>query len=245
MKHLRDPEPMYISSMVDLLIILVVSFVGVTVNWKFLKDMKEDDRMRPPGTNECLIKDVLDTFTKVVMIVSPFYLFFFWFLNEEYEITPWFQYLLCYEQYISSTFRLYWAFNSLVIATMRYTYIVHNERVLQFGKDRAKFIFYIGSILIPVVLGALNAVFVQTPTNIHNPAQSICIDYYLDLLNITLKDSNDILGFGSPILCVVYLYIPVDIVRYVHATLAVIGLLLFSNVIEGILYWKTFGEIRR
>ena len=245
MKSQRDPEPMYISSMMDLMIIFVVSFVGLAINWKCLKDMDRDDKMRPPGTNQCLIKDVLTTFIKVTMVLSPFYLFFFWFLNEDYELPTWFQYILCYDQYVTTTARIYYSFNSLVIATMRYTYIVHNERVLRFGKDRAKAIFYYGSILIPFLLGVLNAFSVQTPRNIHNAAQSICIDFYLDSLNITIKDTDNIPGFGSPILFFAHQYFPVFIIVYLDAFLTVFGLLIFSNVIEGILYWKTFGTLRR
>ena len=244
-KSLLEPEPLYISSMVDLLIVFMVSLAGLIINWKFLRDMNEDDQRRPAGTNECLIKDVLSTITTVMMVSMPIYLFLFWFLNEKYKLPAWFQYLLCYDQYISATFRVYWGFNSLVIAAMRSTFIVHNTRVLHFGKERAKSAFYYGSVIIPIVLGVLHALSVQTPTNIQNLAQSVCIEFYLDSLNITREDSQNIPGFGSPILSFVHQYVPSDVTDYVYTALVGIWLVIFSNVLEGILYWRTFAEIRR
>ena len=244
-KSLLEPEPLYISSMVDLLIVFMVSFAGLIINWKFLSDMNEDDQRRPAGTSECLIKDVLNTSTKVAMVMMPIYQFLFWFLNEKYELPAWFQYLLCYDQYIYPTVRVYWGFNSLVIAAMRYTFIVHNTRVLHFGKERAKSIFYYGSIIIPIIMGILHALSVQTPTNVQNLSQSVCIDFYLDSLNITREDSHNIPGFGSPILSFVYQYVPSEVTDYVYTALTGICLVIFSNVLEGILYWKTFAEIKR
>ena len=245
MKTLNDSDPMYISSTMDLIIIIVISSVGIAINWKYLKDMNEDDRMRPPGTHECILKDVMTTYTKGMIVYGPFYFCFLWVLNEKFELPPWFQYLLCYDQYMSSTVRLYWGLNSLIIASMRYTFIVHNKRVLQFGKARVKAMFYYGSILIPILLAVLSACSVQVPANMHNLAQSICIDYYLEYHNISLQESKEVLDFGTPVLAYVHQYIPLEITGYIRTFVTVIGLLIFSNVLEGILYWKTFRAIRK
>ena len=245
MDNLREPEPLMVSSMLDLMILLVVSFTGIVINWKHLRNMNEDDKMRPPGTSECLIKDVLNTYTKVGMVGFPFHFFLNWFLNERYVLPAWFQYVLCYDQYVVNTFRWYYSFNSLVISTMRYTYIVQNKAVLRFGKEKAKAMFYYGSILIPILLAVLNAVSVQTPVHVLNVAATICVDFYLNSLNVTIEDANSIPGFGSPILMFVHQYISVDITHYVQVFLTVVAVVVLSNVIEGILYWKTFRVIRR
>ena len=238
-------EPMFLSSTFDLIISIVLALGGLSINWKLLKDMNEDDRRRPLGTNECIIKHVLDTYTKVMMVLAPFYLLFFWFLNQDYDLPTWLQYSLCYDQYISVTFRTYITFHSMVIATMRYTFIVHRERVMAYEREKIKKMFYYGSIIIPVLMGLINACSFQQPKHIHNLAQSKCVEYYLKTLNITALDSNSVSDFGSPILTFVHIYIPTEITNIVKRVLIFLVITIMSNVVDGVLYWKIFKVIRQ
>ena len=43
-------------------------------------------------------------------------------------------------------------FHSFVVGLMRYIFVVHNERVVSYGKEKAKKMFFLASILIPVFL---------------------------------------------------------------------------------------------
>ena len=237
--------PMFVSSTFDLIISIVISLGGLSINWKLLKDMNEDDRRRPLGTSECLIKRVLTTYTKTMMVFAPFNLLFFWFLNQDYDLPMWLQYSLCYDQYISATFRIYVIFHSLVIATMRYTFIVHRERVMAYEREKIKKMFYYGSIIIPVLMGLINACSFQQPKHIHNLAQSKCVEYYLKTLNITALDSNSVSDFGSPILTFVHIYIPTEITNIVKRVLIFLVITIMSNVVDGVLYWKIFKVIRQ
>ena len=236
---------MYISAINGLLINIVVSVVGLLINWKHLRDMKEDNTSSPPGTSPNLLTPILTTNTKVVMVFIPIYMFMFWILHEEEEIPSWVQYALCYDQYISTTVRTYLGFNSFVIATMRYVFICYNDRVLEFGKEKAKTLFYYGSIFIPVVIGVLNACSVKLPLNVHLPSHTVCIEYYLGYLNITREQSDQLPDFGSPILELVHKYLGTDFTQYVEMFCIIVGFVIYSNMVEGALYCKTFRAIRR
>ena len=238
-------SPLYISPTIDLFISMAISVVGVAINWKHLRNINEDYRKRDSGTDGCILNNILKCNAKVIIVVCPYYLLLFWFLNENYELPPWFQYALCYDQYIVTTLRIYVAFNSLVIATMRYIFIVHNKLVLKFGKANVKTMFYYGSIAIPVFLGVLNGCSIKLPRHVQQLPQTICVDFYLDTLNITLEESDAIPDFGSPILSFLQQYVPMELTSYVQTFVTIVGLLILSNLLEAVLYWRTFSVIRQ
>ena len=239
-------EHLYISSLIDFTISILVGATGFLINWKHLQGMKEDERMRSPGEAPSIINNVLITYTKVLMIITPYYLFLNWFLNEEFfDIPEWLQYLLCYDQYVSTFFRVYVSFNSFVIATMRYTFIVQHDGVLLFGKDKTKKLFYHGSYVVPIVIVFLNSFTLPVPENIQNPAQIICNALHHESLNITCKDNNCIPAQYSPLLSFAHNYIHADAIKYVGSFLKILVVTLLSNVAEGILYWRTFTFIKR
>ena len=239
-------DPLYISSLIVFIISILVGAIGFLINWKHLQGMKEDERMRSPGEPPSIINRVLITYTKVLMIMTPYYLFLNWFLEQEFfDFPEWFQYLLCYDQYISTLGRVYVSFNSFVIATMRYTFIVHHEGVMLFGKEKVTMLFYHGSYVVPIVIVFLNAFALPVPENIQNPAQIICNALHHGSLNVTCKDRNCISAQYSPLLSFSYNYIHTDVIKYTGIFLKILVVTLLSNVTEGILYWMTFTFIKR
>ena len=107
----KNMEPMYVSSIVDLIISILISLVAIFINWKFLKDMNADDKERAPNSNGIIIKDVMTTNTKTGMIFLPTVLILHWFLNEDYfELPTWIQYSFCYLTVIAKCFRIYFGF---------------------------------------------------------------------------------------------------------------------------------------
>ena len=241
----KEKEPMYVSSEVDLIISVMVSVAGLAINSKLLKDMKEDFRMRPPGTNPSLIQDVMTTYTKTLMIFCPSYLFLFWILNEEIYLPDWLKYLLCYDQYIATTVRFYFYFHSMIVAIMRYSFIVHHERIMVFGKDEAKAMFYHISVIIPIIFGVTHACTLPIPKNAQNLAQRTCNNFYKDNYNITCGDPSGIPDECSPILVFVKEYISPELLSYVGLVVKIVFVVVYSNIFEGILYLKTFRTIKR
>ena len=235
-------SPMYISSEIDLLIIIAISSTGVFINGKLLKINEEDEKENGAGS---IVNPVMSLYTKTMMILQPLFSFLFWLVHQEIDVPTWLQQLSCYEQYNAAVNRLYFAFNSLIIAAMRYTFIVQHEKVMVFGKERMKTIFYHSSYGIPIALGILHAFFIPTPQNAQNPIHSLCKHYYDQVLNITCGDSSDIQDQCSPILMMTNHYVPVEVIRTIKVMVTIMAGLVFSNVLEGILYWKTFYSIKR
>ena len=239
-------EPMYVSPIVDFFITILVSITGLLINWKYLKNMKEDDRMRSPGEGPSAIKDIMIMYTKIEMVVTPYYLFFNWFLHGEFfDLPQWFEYLLCYDQYLSNFTRIFNVFNSLVTASIRYMLIVHHDRVMSFGKDTLTSLFYHGSYIVPIILEVLTAFTTQMPENFKNPAQLICNVFHHESHNLTCKDINCIGDQYSPLLSFSHTFVPIEITDYLGIILKMVFVIIAANIVEGILYWKTFSEIKR
>ena len=233
-----------VSPSFDLIIYVVIFVLGTMVNWKYLKDMEEDDRNRPPGTNPSLILPIMTTKTKMLIVWTPFYFFLYWFLNQEFDIPDWFRYALCYDQYIATTVRFYFALNSLTIATMRYVFIVHNGKVLRLGKELVKRMFYTLHFLIPLAMGILHGCTLPVPMNVQNIAQKTCNEFYQGSMNITCGDPEGVRDDCSPILTLVLDYVSSDVTKGVGIAIKILSIILFTNVLDGIFYWKTFGVIK-
>ena len=240
-------DPLYISSGADLFISSLVSSIGLLINKKFLNDTNEDEKKKGCGTSTGIVNGVMKLYTKCLMVLQPLYSLLFLLACQDLDLPEWMQYLSCYDQYIAATTRFYVGFNSLVIALMRYTFIVHHETILIFGKDKAKAIFYHGSYCIPIVLGIIHALFVPVPDNAQNPVHSFCKNFnlYNNLQNVTCGDPDGLHDQCSPILSMTHRYVPVEISISIGIFLKAIVFLILSNFLEGILYWRTFNSIKK
>ena len=241
-------EPLYLSSIWDLIIIISTSIASIFVNWKYLKALNNDGKARESNSNENAIKHVVSTQSKIQIVFLPVFQFWAWIGHQDFELPTWFRYSLCYKNYFASTFRIYVGFTSLVIAAMRYTFIVHHNSVLGYGVEKLKTLFYRASILIPVVLGILRAC--TFPSNyipfLGGIPNSICFDS--NGMSNYSKDFKLNLGkgvFDSPIYLFVHQYVSTEITYYVSKCVLILGVVIMTNVVDGILYWKTFTYNKR
>ena len=246
MKQSIHKEPLYVSSWVDFFISIFLIMGGILINWKYLRCMEEDDRKRSRSEAPSLIKDVMTTYTKFIMVITPYYILLNWFLNEEFlELPEWFQYALCYDQYVSIFGKMYYGFNSLVISLMRFMFIVHHDSVQLFGKDKAKSLFYHVSYGVPTAMAILHAFTLPVPEYSENSAKLKCNSFYSGLVNNTNEDINTIHDGCSPLLSLAHIYVPIEVTKYIGYVLKLIAIITLSNVIEGILYWKIFNSIKK
>ena len=245
----KNPHTMHFLSIVDLIISILISVLGILINVKFLKDMKYDEinlRRLGPHSSGLLVKRVMTTYTITLIVSIPIQLIFSWFLYEHFELPPWFQYSLCYVIYIIHGLRVYHAFNSLVVAAMRYSFIVHREAIFRFGKEEAKTLFYYGSIAIPIIMEILFAVSVQTfPFTFISAAISICNESYQDSYSRTDLNLTITQNFSLPVYSFVHQYVSSDITFYFKKLFHLLATIITSNVVEAVLYYKTFAKIRR
>ena len=238
---------MYFSSIARLIVSVLISLLGILINIKYLKDMRDEDRNRGPNSNGLLTKRVMTTYTITLMIFVPASLILHCVLTEEFELPRWFLHSLCYQAYIWQGIRIYLAFNSLVVAAMRYLFVVHDNDILQFGMEKAKRLFYYGSIAIPIMIEIILACTVPmsiTPMSNLETAV-ICTSSYQKPNSRTYLNSTPTHDFDLPIHSFVNQYISSDILYYLRGFVFVLLVIVFGNVAEGILYWKTFAKIQR
>ena len=234
-------EPMYISIELDLVIIITMSILVIVVNRKFLKDMKDDARK----SSASLIRDVMTSRTKAFMVVVPGFKLLNWSLTLDYRFPDWFYEALCYEQYIAIFFQFYFGFDSFIISLMRYFFIVYNETALLLGKQRMKKFFYFSSIMVPLIMTVLHACTLPVPPSVHSIAQKTCHEYLEVSYNISCQ--TDLIGNTdncAPILPMVLKQIPIVVTKNLGIAVKSIYIIICSNVMEGILYWRTFKIIR-
>ena len=207
--------------------------------------MKDEERNLGTNSTGLLVRRVMTTYTITLIVSIPIELILSWFLYENFELPTWFQYSLCYGIYFIQGLRIYFAFNSLVVAAMRYSFVVHHNAILRFGKEKAKTLFYYGSLTIPIIIEILCASSLPKPEIHLSTMTSICKESYQDSysrsgLNVTITQD-----FSLPVYYFVHHYISADITYYVRIFVRLLVGVIFSNVVEGVLYYKTFKKIKR
>ena len=240
MNPFKHKEPLYFSTEIDFAIIILVSILGIVVNRKFLKDMKDDSRKSSPS----LIDDVMVFRTKSIMMVIPTFMFLHWSLTLNYQFPNWFYHALCYEQYNAMFWRFYFGFTSLIISLMRFFFIIYNEKVLLLGKQRVKKFFYFLSISAPLIMTIFHACTLPVPPSAYNTAHKTCHNFLEHSYNMTCPDQNGITDDCAPILPHVIAQIPKAATKVVGIIVKIMYIIMCSNILEGILYWRTFKKIR-
>ena len=236
--------PMYVSPGVDFMILLSLATSILLVNGKYLKDMKEDTRYRLPGTAPGLINEIMISRSKVVMILVPLTPLSNWFFTLDYYLPDSFYQLLCYYQYPLTFYRFYFAFTSFIISLMRYVFIVHHQQVLRFGKIAARKLFYHSSIWIPMLMTALHACTLPVPRQSFDITLETSYRFLEKSYNMTCGDPMGIKDDCAPILSFIHQYVSKETTKLVGVGVKIFYAIMCLNIIDGILYWKTFKLIR-
>ena len=236
--------PMYVSPGVDFMILLSLATSILLVNGKYLKDMKEDTRYRLPGTAPGLINEIMISRSKVVMILVPLTPLSNWFFTLNYYLPDSLYQLLCYYQYPLTFYRFYFAFTSFIISLMRYVFIVHHQQVLRFGKIAARKLFYHSSIWIPMLMTALHACTLPVPRQSFDITLETSYRFLEKSYNMTCGDQMGIKDDCAPILSFVHQYVPKETTRLIGIAVKIVYVIMCLNIVDGILYWKTFKMIR-
>ena len=260
-------EPLYPSSIWELILFIVVSFCCIIVNVKVVKDLNEDDKVnRRQNGNGIVVKYAMETYSQIAMCFVPMLLISTWIINQNWTFLWKFSYLSCFAKYFFLGFIIYLGFTSLVIATTRYTFTVHHKWVLRYGYEKTKRTFNTLSIAIPLILSIILSC---TAGSLHvlsiSPWQHRCINYFCLPTNIEdtnagttnmITENNTIPClqrttaplppyFTSPIFSFVTQYVPTDITHGIEIFSRIVMCVALSNLLEGFLYWKTFRYMKR
>ena len=223
------------STILELLLVILVIVIGVAVNYKFLKGLKEERRSRPLGRKGNVIEPLMRWFCIGQLIFWPLDLLFYWIATNEIipaeEMPSWLLYL-CYEPMRFG--RSYLAFNSVFVAMIRYCYIVNHQKLNQWEFEKVGRLFQIASITIPF---ALETIGTFTFTG------DFCrFKYHLENPQETLR--NDVLSQKETVEWTLN-YFPESLVYTIGYIYATIKVMVVCNIIEAFIYSKKFQNMTR
>ena len=222
---------------VCLLIEIFILIIGELVHVRILKLLKHDLG---------LVRDILKTFIYIQMVFWPVAVFFdtsIDFVHPLREIVgPWyceivFAWTTCGMTYI--------IFHSLISGLLRYFFVVNFETVIKFGKEKTKKIFLRVYIFLPLLLTLYGYMVRKEVSSISAINKCNGIHYKTFLLENSIDSTaKRNFGFfenydeeGSQ-----YLVLAKKLCR---ATYSLLYIIIGSNLVEGILYWRTIKQANK
>ena len=221
----------------NLLISVIILIVGEYVHIQVLKFLRYQTS---------LVKEILQAFMYIQMLYWPITVFFQGSTKFIYPFRQIFGDWYCITGKIWVTYGMtVILFHSFIVGLTRYLFVVHNEKVLAFGKDRAKNMTFWTSILMPLVV-TIWGVFTPRQTagfSSFNRCEGIHHDVFLIENNFGSTAKRNFCFFEN--------YnedghnIP-PIVKKVSCTLySIVYSIMASNLVEGLLYWRTVRHSNR
>ena len=195
----------------------------------------------------CLVNEVLKIVTYIQMGYWPLFVLFETttdFINPLREIVGEWYCVIAFFVIVYGMTHI--VFHSFTVALMRYTFVVHHERVARFGKERSKRYFLVMSIVVPIVatiwrfLGRLEVSAISSLNKcngIHHMSFLIenGIGSTVDNNFCFREEYDDEIG-NKPLalfkrgLCVMS---------------SVLYLIMGFNVVEGVFYWRTLVHSKK
>ena len=215
----------------------IIILIGEFLNNYTLKFLKLQDG---------LVNDILKMFLRVQMVYWPVTVLFSTTTDFFYPLRDMVGAWYC-------NFGFLWIvcgmtlvlFHSFIVGLMRYVFVVHNERVVGYGKERAKKLFFLASIMIPVFVtlwGYLNGRDTSAISSL-NKCNGVHHQAFLieNSIGSTMKrnfcvfekyehDPGQFLATIGQISCKLY---------------SALYVLMGFNVVEGLLYWRTVTHANR
>ena len=231
----------------ELLGICLITITGVTVNYRFRKKLKKEKKNRALGRKGNVIEPLMSLQCIILMFGTPYCQLLHWqFANEiiSFHLIP--EWLCALLTTLERCISFCVVYNSVFVAAIRYCYIVHQQKSNSWDFDKVGRRFQLASILIP--LGMEIVYSCTLTTNIYLTSNAIqmgeekiesCNDSFANItLGSTPPDYPALSQFTQTLISEEMLLI--SHYAYVAVT-AVVSL----NLIEGYLYIKIFGCIKR
>ena len=225
---------------------IIITTGGVVINHKLLWKLKNEAH-KEKGK---VIQRVMETYALVQLIAWPSFIwvgFLIWIDWKGYSL-----FHPCLLLYIKWTIKFSWVLlrvyvglNSLVVALCRYLFLVHDDKILHFGVQRARKIIITSSWAIPLAIAFLHDATIPSRapiistllTDRHRSCPLPMIYHVSESFNGTVAQ--------SPIYIFTENYIPTSVVYGAKLITFIVCAIIASNTIEGLLYSHTFIHIRR
>ena len=236
-----DESGSTLSTVLEFLFSIILVVCGVTLNYRFLKNLQTEKRNTPLGRKGNVIEPIMRWFCVIQMIYWPYHLSFFWI--ESNEIIP-VEYMngwwcnVCFG--VIKFGRVCIAFNSIFVALIRYIYIIYQKKSNQWEFENVGRSFQIASVAVPIVIETIG-LFTYPYKEIQNKDTfKQCIAVYQG------HNNTDNVEIQTPYLLEwTLMAFPEWMVLtgyYIYSTaFFAVG----SNAIEGILYFQIFRSINK
>ena len=213
---------------------------------KFLKNLKQEKRQERGK----LLQKIMKTNSMTQIVCWPCL------MMAKYLLFDWANIKNCHVWHFMHSFynpfRLYVGFNSLVIAVSRYLFIVHDEKVSSYGFGKTKNMLYFGSFLFPLFIAVLGEATTEIPDswyNIGSDRHEIECQFekvgYHNKSNDPFPENITPTFYHSPIYDLAQNHLPMWTIDLLAAFFKLTAFIIFSNIVEGILYMHTFIYIKR
>ena len=137
------------------------------------------------------------------------------------------------------------AFHTLLVAVMKFAFIVHREVMTEFGQEKAQRIFLWVNLGLPLLWTVLCMLVAE---NGRSPFASVnnCHQQLLKPTNTTSPSAVKFLfcEFGHEVKGGAYAYIVYILKRCYCAQQEILHVVIFSNIPEALFYYKIFRTIR-
>ena len=237
-------EPVTISSVVlDLLFSLILIIAGYVLNYRFKKKLKEEKRAKPLHRKGNVIEPIMRWYIMFSMIYFPYAITWMWIitneiLSAEWFINYWLFNILLQPVRIGGVIVGY---NSFFVALIRYQYIVHQQKSNQWNFEKVGKLFQIASMAVPIFTEIMRIFSEYDYPGLKSSEKfRNCMAAYEGL------NSTENMTFPPPVAVGISLqFLPHEVVDAISYIYGAITFLIFSNLIDGYMYWKIFQSIKR
>ena len=231
----------YIDLVIYLSICLVVLPIGVVVNRKLYKNLKNEEHKEKGKAVQRIMKHY-SILQCVAWPLLAIYVGIYFLLDVVFEVIDCSVALYCIFAFriIYGLCRNYFACNSLIIAILRYVFLVFERQVESFGVRRLNILFISSSIGVPI----FNIILYELTQPMEQVYISVLSDkiQYDDIFdnNTSLTENCSCNSYNFPIYLLFNSHAPQAIVSLMTVVLDIMLIVVYSNLIEGCIYAHLF-----
>ena len=226
------------ATVIEFVISLIISMIGIILNLKFWKLLQKERRCRPLGRKGNVIEPIMRWFGILQILYWPFELGFLWMSTNSiisHEDMP--SWLCVVLSNVLFAGRLIIAFNSFFVALIRYIYIVHQQKANQWNFEMVGRCFQLLSIAVPLLVKTIEA-FCLNPNLIIS--RNILEECKVSPKNVVTEEAFTVATIQWSLQ-----YFPKALTEILAKICLIIEFIIYFNIIELILYIKIFGSIKR
>ena len=241
--HLVDKPVTMVSTILDLVFSSIIISLGLIVNYRYRKKLKEEKKGRLPDRKGNVIEPIMRWYLNFGVVYWPYTMIFLWINANEVMPSDWFEncFLLTFINLVRVG-RTIIAYNSFFAALIRYLYIVHHQKTNQWNFEKAGKMFQWASFAIPL---ALEIIRTFTEFNLQTMLPTERFQTCL-ATNEGLTNSTSFIDIPTPHPVEAALQVfPGQFIDFAYYTYATITGIIGSNVIEAYMYITIFQNIKR